>query len=168
MQPDLEVPAVYNTISRNRYHKIKRYLHFAENQRFSERDKMNKISSLYDIQNCTLVQFNIFHDLLNVDESMVPYFGCQSAKMFISGKPICFGYKIWCMCGSDGYPYHMQIHQGKQSNVINQPLGTHVINNMVFIMSSNSNVLYHKLYFDNFFSSYHLMTELAEKSMQAT
>ena len=88
--------------------------------------------------------------------------------MFIKGKPICFGYKIWCLRGSDSYPYHIQIYQGKQSKANNQPLGTRVINNMVSIISSISNVLYHQLYFDNFFSSYHLMNELAEKSMRAT
>ena len=88
--------------------------------------------------------------------------------MFIKGKPIRFGYKIWCLCGSDGYPYHMQIYQKKQSNANDQPLGTRVINNMVSIISSISNVFYHQLYFDNFFSSYRLMNELAEKSMRAT
>ena len=88
--------------------------------------------------------------------------------MFIKEKPISFGYKIWCLCGSDSYPCHMQIYQGKQSNANDQPLGTRVINNMVSIISSNSNVLYHQLYFDNFFSSYHLINELTEKSMRAT
>ena len=110
-QPDLGVPAVYNTISRNRYHEIKRYLHFADNQRLTEGDKMSKISPLYNVLNCNFVQFDIFHELLSVDELMVPYFGRHSAKMFIKGKPIRFGYKIWCLCGSDGYPYHMQIYQ---------------------------------------------------------
>ena len=64
--------------------------------------------------------------------------------------------------------YHMQIYQGKQSNAIDQPLGTRFIKNMVYIISSNSNVLYHPLYLDNFFFSYHLMTELAEKSIRTT
>ena len=147
----LGVPAVYNTISRTRYHEIKRYLHFADNQRLTEGDKMSKISPLYNMLNCNLVQFGIFHELLSVYESMVPYFGRHSAKMFIKRKPIRFVYKIWCLCGSDGYPYYMQIYQGKQSNANDQPFGTRVINNMVSIISRNSNVLYHQLYFDNFF-----------------
>ena len=73
MQPDLGVPAVYNTISRNIYIKIKRYLHFADNQRLIEGDKMSKISSLYNMLNFNLVHFGIFHKLLSVDETMVPY-----------------------------------------------------------------------------------------------
>ena len=82
---------------------------------------MSKISLLYDMLNCNLVQFGIFHELLSVDESKVPHFGNHSAKMFIKGKPIRFGCKIWCLCESDGYPYLMQIYQGKQTNAIDQP-----------------------------------------------
>ena len=110
---------MYNAISKNRYHKIKRYLHFADNQKLTEGDKMSKTFLLYNMLNCNLVQFSISHELLSVDESMVPYFGCHRAKMLIREKAICFGYKIWCLWGSDGYPYHMQIYQKKQSNTIN-------------------------------------------------
>ena len=123
-QPDLGVSAVYNTISRNRYHEIKRYLHFADNLRLTEEDKMSKISPLYSILNHNLIQFGIFHELLSLDKSRVP-FGRRSAKMFIRGNPICFGYKIRCLCGSDSYPYHIQIYQRKQSDA------TRVINNLV-------------------------------------
>ena len=91
--------------------------------------------------------------LLSVDESMVPYIGYHRAKMFIRGKPIRYVNKIWCLCESYGYPYPMQICQGKQSNAINQPLGKRVINNMVSLISSNPNVLYRQLYFDNFLTS---------------
>ena len=141
---------MYYTISRNRYHEIKIYLHFADNQKLTERDKMSKISFLRNMLNFNLVQFGIFYKLLSVDESMVPYFGCHSAKMFIGRKPICFVYKIWCLCESGGYPYPMQIYQRKQSNAINQTLGTRVINNMVSLIFSNSNVRYRQLYCDDF------------------
>ena len=129
---------------------------------------MSKIFLLYNMLNINLVQFDIFYELFSVDESMVQYCGCHRAKMFIREKPIRLVYKIWCMCESDGYPYHMQIYQGKQSNAINQSLGTHVVNSMVSLISSNSNVLYRQLYFYNFFTSDHAMIELAEKCVRAT
>ena len=49
-------------------------------------------------------QYDVLHDLLSIDESMRPYYGSHSSKMFIKGKPIRFGYKMWCLCESDGYP----------------------------------------------------------------
>ena len=48
-------------------------------------------------------QYDVLHDLVSIDESMMPYYGSHSCKMFIKGKPIRFGYKLWCLCESDGY-----------------------------------------------------------------
>ena len=171
-QPDLRVQAVYNVLSRNRYFDIKKHIHFADNQNFTKGDKMSKVSPLYEMINNNLIQFGVFHEILGVDESMVPYFGRHSAKMFIRGKPIRFGYKIWSLCGINGYPYHLKIYQGKErsANATTQqePLGTRVINTMVGIINTNSEVLGHKLYLDNFFTSYDLMYELGEQSVRAT
>ena len=58
------------------------------------------------MMNKNLVQFNVFYSLVSIDESMVPYYGGHSAKMFIKGKPIRFGYKIWYICGNDSFPCH--------------------------------------------------------------
>ncbi|XP_003370666.1 hypothetical protein Tsp_09880 [Trichinella spiralis] len=58
-------------------------------------------------------QFGIFHEQLYIDEGMVPYYGHHSCKMFIRGKPIRFGYKIWTMSSSNGYPYALKIYAGR-------------------------------------------------------
>ena len=96
---------------------------------------------------------------------MVPYFGRHSAKMFIRGKSIRFGFKIWCLCGSDGYPYNIKIYQGKEKKLQDQP---RVINNMVDAITANSTALLHELYFDNFFTNYSLMADLAKIDVRAT
>ena len=115
---------------------------------------MSKIASLYEMLNRNLIQFGTFDKLLNVDESMVSYFGRHSAKMFIRGKSIRFSFKIWCLCGSDGYPYNMKIYQEKETKLQDQPLGSRVIKNMVDIITANSSAMLHELYFDHFFTSY--------------
>ena len=137
-QQDLGVAIVSNTMSRNRYHEIKKYLHFADNQNLTEMDKMNKIVLLYEMLNPDPIQFGIFNKLLCVDESMIPYFGWHSARIFIKGKPICFGFKILWLCGSDGYPYNIKIYQEKEKKLQDQTLGSRVINNMVDVISANS------------------------------
>ena len=58
-QPNSGVPVVHSAISRNRY------LHFADNQSLTEKDKMSKMPPLYIILNCNLVQLGIFHELLS-------------------------------------------------------------------------------------------------------
>ena len=167
-QPDLGVPIVYNTMSKNRYLEIKRYLHFANNHALIPGDKMSKVAPLYNMLNSNLVQFGVFHEVLSIYESMVPYFGRHSAKMFIKEKPIRWGYKIWSLCANDGYPYHLVIYQGKEENSVNLPLGTRVVNKMIGIVSSNSKVSRHCLYFDNFFTSYDLLRQLSDDGVRAT
>ena len=68
-------------------------------------NKVVKVAYLYKIMNEKLSQWQIFHKKLSIDEFMIPYFGKHSAKMYIKDKPIRFGYKIWTLCGENGYPY---------------------------------------------------------------
>ena len=60
------------------------------------------------------MKWNVYHKLLCVDELMVPYFGKHGTKMSIKGKSIQFDYKIWSLCGNDGFLYHLNIYTGKE------------------------------------------------------
>ena len=42
--------------------------------------------------------------------------------MFISGKPIRFGYKDWMLCSDDGYPFKGMPYHGKSINENQCPL----------------------------------------------
>ena len=50
----------------------------------------------------------------SIDESMVPYYGRQSAKQFICGKPIRFGYKMSVLTTTLGYVVQIELYQGAQ------------------------------------------------------
>ena len=99
---------------------------------------------------------------------MVPYFGRHSAKMLIRRKPICFGFEIWCIWDSNGYPYNMNIYQEKEKKLQDQPLGYRVINKMVDVTTANFSASLYELYFDNFFTSYSLMSDLGKIDVRAT
>ena len=62
----------------------------------------------------------------------------------------------------------MKIYQGKEKKLQDQPLGSRVINNMVDVITETSSALLHELYFDNFFTSYSLMTDLAKIDVKTT
>ena len=89
---DMGVDIVSSAPSRNAFRSIECSLHFADNQQLPVGDKVAKVSPLYSILNTTLTKFGVFHpdltDLtdLSIDESMVPYFGKHSCKMFIRGN----------------------------------------------------------------------------------
>ena len=95
---NLGVPAVCNTLSRNRYFDMKKCTHFADSQNLIKGDKMSKISFLYAMLN-NLIQLCIFHELLSVDESLMPYFGRLSVKIFTRRKPIRFAIKYEACVG---------------------------------------------------------------------
>ncbi|KRX30512.1 PiggyBac transposable element-derived protein 2, partial [Trichinella murrelli] len=120
---------------------------------------MSKVTPLYKLLNSSLVKHGMFHEKLSVDESIVPYFGRHAAKMFLKGKPIRFGYKVWMLCGNDGYPYHKTIYQGKEIHALKVPLSTRVIRSMVDIIQETSNTTRHTFY--------DLLVMLSELKMRA-
>lgn len=164
-QEDLSVPIVSTVMPRNKFRKLKRFFHIIDNNTLALGDKMGKISPFYQELEKNFRQFGIFHPKLSIDESMVPYYGHHSAKMFIRGKPIRFGFKIWMLCSNSGYPYAMKIYSGKSSEPEKSPLGSRVVWEL---LSCVENAEKHEIFFDNFFSSYQLLTELSEKGFKAT
>ncbi|GFV07399.1 piggyBac transposable element-derived protein 3 [Trichonephila clavipes] len=93
----------------------KQLIHIIDYNKLTSGDKMGKISPFMQNLKTKVQQFSIFHSKLSLDGSMVPYYDHHSAKMFIKGKPINFGYKIWTLCSSSGYPYSMRIYSGKKN-----------------------------------------------------
>uniref|UniRef100_A0A0L8I8Q7 PiggyBac transposable element-derived protein domain-containing protein n=1 Tax=Octopus bimaculoides TaxID=37653 RepID=A0A0L8I8Q7_OCTBM len=44
---------------------------------------------------------------------VIKYYGHNSLKQFVKGKPIRFGYKFWALCGVSGYCYNFELFCGK-------------------------------------------------------
>ena len=167
-QPDLHVEIVSQTMSRDAFQQIKKYIHLADNQNLTHGDKAAKVNGLYKELNSALQQFGAFHHYLSIDESMVPYHGRSSMKMFMKGKPIRFGYKIWVLAGADGYPYSLSIYQGKEINQSSEPLGTRVVKMLLNDVEQISDPSNHHVFMDNFFTSYDLLSDLRKFHFKAT
>ena len=67
------------------------------------------------------------------------------------------------LCSSDGYPYNFEIYCGKDESRTN-PLGTHVVEKM---LSPVTNPSQHVVFYDNFFTSHTLLTNLAGENVRA-
>ena len=89
---DLGIPIVSKAMRTASFRHIKRRIHFADNHNLEKGNKIAKVAPVYTSVNTTLAKFGVFHEDQSIDESTVPYFGRHSAKMFIRGKPIRFGY----------------------------------------------------------------------------
>lgn len=165
LDEDKGVPLVRKTMSRNRFRDIKQNIHLSDNTNLQKEDKFAKVRPLFDLLNERFLQFGIFSHNLSIDEQMVPYFGRHSAKMFIRGKPVRFGFKIWCLTSSAGYLYKCFPYGGKLKENPQLGLGAQTVIDLLQVVKSPNN---HKVYFDNFFTSYSLLSLLDEKGFYAT
>ncbi|XP_045456089.1 piggyBac transposable element-derived protein 3-like [Melitaea cinxia] len=128
-------------MSRNRFDKIKSFLHFNDNSRIDNTDKAFKIRPFIDKANESFRKFGIFESNLAVDEMIVKYFGHHGIKQFIKGKDA----QIPASTG-DG-------------------LGSAVVKKLLSVCTDPRA---HAVYFDNFFCSMQLLIDLKSQGFRAT
>lgn len=165
--PDTGVSIVFNSMSRNRFREIKRYLHLNDNSKLDKNDKFYKLRKFFDILQINFTKFGIFYSKLSIDEMMVRYYGRHPTKMYMHGKPIKFGYKIWCLCSSNGYLYSFEPYGGKSNNENEGPLGSRVVKNLIKVIPSDT-MEDHEVFFDNFFTGHELLIDLQSMKLKAT
>lgn len=169
MDEDKGVDFVKKTMSRNRFRDIKRNIHASDNACLDKSDKFAKLQPLFTHVNEKFMQFGVFSHNLSIDEQMVPYFGRHSAKMFIRTKPVRFGFKIWCLCSSEGYLFQFCPYGGagieKPEHQNFPTLGERVVTNLLKVVEEPG---HHRIFFDNFFTSYDLLATLKASGFFAT
>ncbi|GFY75307.1 piggyBac transposable element-derived protein 1 [Trichonephila inaurata madagascariensis] len=135
-EEDLMVPIVKNLMARNRYLEIKSMIHFADNNESKSQanDRAFKIQKLITEMNANFQKWGIFDKYLSINEMMIRYYGHHYFKQYIKGKSIRFGYKMWALCGKNGYYYNFDLYCGKEvvdaaSTMVlsKEPLGTRVV-----------------------------------------
>ena len=161
---DVHNAAVSGAMTRNRFDEIMQFVHVADNENLPANDRMAKVRPLFNLMNENFVKHFPATQHLSIDESMVPYYGRHSAKQFIRGKPIRFGYKVWSLNTPLGYCVQMDPYQGAGVTDKQLGLGGSVVINLVDKLPSDSYVLY----FDNFFTSLRLLQHLAKRDIKAT
>ncbi|GBM38923.1 PiggyBac transposable element-derived protein 3 [Araneus ventricosus] len=179
--PDTGTTLVSQAMSRKRYFDIKKYLHFNANTAIDS-DRYYKVRPIYILLNEALQQFGVLAEHLSIDERMVRYFGRHECKMYMKGKPVKFGYKLWILTSFDGYPFYIIPYQGAQkdngsensserldkdmkSKKEKKTLSQTVVENLLSVVETPAK---HKIYMDNFFTSYDLFVSLRDKRFFAT
>jgi len=171
--PDVRNELIYQSMRRDRFIQIMRFLHFADNTQPDTSDKMWKLRPLMNVmKNNFLKQFRPTQQL-DYDESMVPYYGRHSCKQFIRGKPIRFGYKVWCLNTSTGYLVNCEVYQGKNPNAnleYEESFGKCAapLIQMIDEFPLHIQELTFNFYFDNLFTGINLLKELKKRDYGAT
>ena len=79
---------------------------------------------------------------------MIKFKGHNILRQYVKGKPIQWGFKLWCRCAAKaGYLYEYDLYTGKKSGHIEYGLGEGV----VLKLSEKIQGLYCQVYIYNFF-----------------
>ena len=163
---DCNIPIVTKALSCHRFREIKRNIYLADNTKIQGDDKLYKVREYINILNNNFMKFGCFTYNLSIDEQMIPYFGRHSCKMYMKGKPVRFGFKVWCLCSSAGYMFHSIPYIGKDEAFDKEiGLGAGIVLQLLNVVNDSEN---HEIYFDNFFTSHKLFMRLNESNFFAT
>ena len=154
-------------MSRERFKQIKRCIRFdkmsmREMRRYGEQGKLAPIYKIWHrfIEACQ--KSYKAGSCVTIDESLVPFRGRCSFKVYMPSKPSKYGIKIWCMVdATNAYLLNAQIYSGKSPDGPERQQASRVVRDLTTtIANSGRNVTC-----DNFFTDFNLAVELLDKNI---
>ena len=155
----LSTPVFGQTMSRNRYCEIHRYLHFANNEEVEAHNRLGKFGNILTVLKENFKsQFYPFEHLV-IDESMVLFKGRLSFRQYIKTKRHKFGIKLYVLCDCEtGIVLDFIVYVGKGTQEDTRGLGAtgEIVTNLLQPYMNKG----HSLFTDNFYTSPTLSTFL--------
>ncbi|XP_037048078.1 piggyBac transposable element-derived protein 3-like [Bradysia coprophila] len=134
-------------------------------------DKFIRVRPLMDSVRRRCLQLPL-EEYLSIDEQMIPMRGraTKGVKQFVKNKPkIRWGIKNLVLCGKSGLAYDFICYQGSTTEFDQKMLSTFGSGaTMVLHLANRIEGVGHKLFFDNYFSTFPLFQILAQKKIYAT
>ncbi|KAL3225327.1 hypothetical protein MRX96_025862 [Rhipicephalus microplus] len=166
--PDLHDPFISKVMPVNRFGWLLSHLHLNDNILQPARDhpnfdKLYKVRPLLTELSKTFAENYLPTELLAIDESMIKFKGRSSLKQYMPKKPVKRGYKVWMLCASRGYNLKFDIYTGKSENGVQKELGAQVVRKLCHDLVGQQ----HRVFFDNYFTSYNLLKDLLHDRIYA-
>lgn len=163
---------ISNTMSINKFEKLRQFIHFNDNSQFITRsepghDRLHKIRPLIDFLNA---KFNAIplEEHLSIDEQMCSTKVRHFMKQYMPMKPHKWGFKFFVLSGISGFAYNFEIYSGQENNItrpVSEPdLGatSNIVLRLSRIIPRNKN---YRLYHDNYYTAIPLMVHLAKEGI---
>ena len=164
----LHYSPIAERIPRDRFLDISRYIHFVDNSTLQPRgspghDRLSNVRPLISHLSDRFAELYDPHKEVAVDEAMIKFQGRSSLKQYMPKKPVKRGIKVWVLGDSrTGYFSKFDIYCGKGASP-EKNLGSRVVKTLTEPLKQK----FHHVYFDNFFTSESLMSELEEDGVYA-
>ena len=163
----LRYSPIADRIPRDRFRYLSRYLHFANNETLHSRgtaghDRLGKVRPVIDHMSQKFAEVYNPHMEVSVDEAMIKFQGRSSLKQYMPKKPVKRGIKVWVLGDAqNGYFTRFDVYTGKKGDGTDTGLATRVVTELTNHLHNK----YHHVFFDNFFTSVELLTQLEENGV---
>lgn len=163
-------PPIADTIARNRFDKMRTFLHINDNSHMKPKDhpqydKLFKVRPFLDTIKAGFKSIEP-EEFSCVDEIMVPFKGHSRIKQYIKNKPHKWGIKVFGRASVSGIVHDFEVYVGKGTLQQNTALGISgdIVVRLVEDLPKNQN---YKLFTDNWFTSFNLIQNLKEMGILA-
>jgi hypothetical protein len=151
-------------MTRFRFQQILCFLKVSNRSTEVTNDKITKVRFLFDFIRRKCMKLYQPGPNISIDERMVRNKGRYSFRQYIRDKPTKWGMKLWVLADSiSGYTYDFDIYLGKTGNVPTLGITYGVVMKLVSSLINQG----YCLCFDNFYSSFPLLTDLLKQSILA-
>lgn len=150
----------------NRFEAIKSALHFNDNTTIPQpcTDKLFKIRPFLDKFN-DKIKSVVPGEKLSIDEQVIPFKGRSSLRTYNPKKPHKWGYKIYVLSGIDGVVHNFQFYTGTIKPIDGEPDLKASGNIILHLLQPIPRGVWHKVYFDNWFTSVELQATLYNRQI---
>lgn len=169
--PHTRTDLFVDNMSEKRFFKLRTQLHIVDDSTRApnDPDKFYKVRPMLDAIRERLLEHPLEPDL-SIDEQMIPFKGQLSSKQYVKGKPSPWGLKNFVLCGKSGRPYDFVMYQGPTTELDKDLLAKHGFSTAIIMKLAERipiDSIGHRLYFDNFFSTYEVFRQLLERNIFA-
>ena len=147
-------PFFGQTMKRNRYQIIMKFLHFNDNEArpLDSTDKLYKLRPIHDKIVGNWRQLFNPGEQISIDEGMLKWRGRLSFRVYNKDKPIKYGIKAYILADSNsGYCWNIDMYCGQGKRLRDIVFG---------LLGDTCLYSWHSLYMDNFYNSVELSEEL--------
>lgn len=153
------VELIKNTMARNKFELISRFLHFANNEESDGTDRLYKLRPLITLISQNFEKYTPGEKVV-IDESLVHFRGRTILRQYIPNKAHRYGLKFYKLCAINGYVWRFIIYKGKGDTAPGLGHSEHITLALMEGLLREGRTLY----VDNFYSSVVLARELQKKS----
>lgn len=150
-------------ISRNRFEKIKKFLHFCDNnyltisQNNKFYDRFYKIRPVLNIIRNSCLKVEAEYNQC-VDEQIIPFKGKSGLKRYIPSKPTKWGFKVYTRNGSSGIIHDFLFDDSQKIHTSNST--GYQSSDIVVKLCETLDINKYHIYYDNYFSTIRLHSTL--------